>query len=129
MLFDGCTALSLANHGLGQTQDWMNDIYPMWAAAHGKQAGEAKLAELAGWPYPRHLAGRLFSVVVHGDVEGAKNVRRLLVEWLAFMRLAPATARAQLDRYIGYWQPYATSLALDRGSRHSGTCMDGPSRC
>jgi hypothetical protein len=77
--------------------------------AHGKQAGDAKVVELAGWPYPRHLAGRLFPVVVHGDVEGAKNVRRLLVDWLAFMRLAPASARAQLDRHIGYWQPCATS--------------------
>src|SRR4051812_31435317 len=23
------------NHALGQTQDWMNEIYPMWVAAHG----------------------------------------------------------------------------------------------
>jgi len=23
------------NHGLGQVHDWMNEIYPMWAAAHG----------------------------------------------------------------------------------------------
>ena len=23
------------NHSLGQTQDWMNDIYPLWVAAHG----------------------------------------------------------------------------------------------
>ena len=23
------------NHSLGQTQDWMNEIYPMWVAAHG----------------------------------------------------------------------------------------------
>ena len=23
------------NHALGQTQDWMNDIYPLWVAAHG----------------------------------------------------------------------------------------------
>jgi multimeric flavodoxin WrbA len=22
-------------YSLGQTQDWMNDIYPMWVAAHG----------------------------------------------------------------------------------------------
>ncbi|KQU74454.1 NADPH-dependent FMN reductase [Aminobacter sp. DSM 101952] len=140
------------NLGLGQTQDWMNEIYPMWVAAHGimivtpvnwyqvssplklmmdrltcadggnpdptsthgKHANEAKALEMAGWHYPRHLEGRLFSVVVHGDVEGAENVRRLLVDWLAFMRLAPAAAKAQLDRYIGYWQPYATShLALD----------------
>ena len=23
------------NYSLGQTHDWMNDIYPMWVAAHG----------------------------------------------------------------------------------------------
>src|SRR5947207_2496391 len=23
------------NHSLGQTDDWMNEIYPMWVAAHG----------------------------------------------------------------------------------------------
>src|SRR5215813_11838556 len=23
------------NHALGQTNDWMNDIFPMWVAAHG----------------------------------------------------------------------------------------------
>jgi multimeric flavodoxin WrbA len=23
------------NYSLGQTQDWMNEIYPMWVAAHG----------------------------------------------------------------------------------------------
>jgi len=23
------------NHAMGQTQDWMNEIYPRWAAAHG----------------------------------------------------------------------------------------------
>jgi multimeric flavodoxin WrbA len=55
----------------------------------------------------RHLAGRLFSVVVHGDVEGAENVRRSIFDWL--MHLCPAGATAELDRYIGYWKPYATS--------------------
>src|SRR5262245_11814228 len=34
---------------------------------HGKDARSAKELELAGWNYPRHLAGRLFAVVVHGD--------------------------------------------------------------
>ncbi|WP_246671515.1 MULTISPECIES: flavodoxin family protein [unclassified Mesorhizobium] len=135
------------NHSLGQTQDWMNDIYPLWVAAHGvmvitpvnwyqvsspvklmmdrlvcadggnpdptlthgKDATEAKKVEMSGWDYPRHLAGRLFSVVVHGDVEGVENVRRSLSDWLCFMRLSPAGAYAELDRYIGYWKPYATS--------------------
>ena len=63
---------------------------------------------------PRHLEGRLFSVVVHGDVEGAENVRRSVADWLRFMKLVPAGPLAELDRYIGYWEPYATSHeALD----------------
>jgi multimeric flavodoxin WrbA len=135
------------NYSLGQAQDWMNDIYPLWVAAHGvmivtpvnwyqvssplklmmdrlvcadggnpdptrthgKDARRAKELELEGWPYPRHLAGRVFSVVVHGDVEGAENVRRSLSDWLCFMHLLPAGPTAELDRYIGYWKPYATS--------------------
>jgi multimeric flavodoxin WrbA len=81
---------------------------------HGKHADEAKAVELKGWPYPKHLEGRVFSVVVHGDVEGAENVRRSLSDWLRFMDLAPAGVNAELDRYIGYWKPYATSHeALD----------------
>jgi multimeric flavodoxin WrbA len=141
------------NYSLGQTQDWMNDIYPMWVAAHGimivtpvnwyqvssplklmmdrlvcadggnpdptrthgKDARKAKQIELDGWDYPRHLAGRLFSVIVHGDVEGAENVRRSISDWLRFMHLCPAGPSAELDRYIGYWKPYATSHEeLDR---------------
>ena len=64
---------------------------------------------MEGWPYPRHLKGRVFSVVVHGDVEGAENVCRSLADWLRFMELKPAGPSAELDRYIGYWQPYSTS--------------------
>ncbi len=140
------------NYSLGQTNDWMNEIYPMWVAAHGimivtpvnwyqvssplklmmdrlvcadggnpdptrthgKNAKEAKAIELGGWDYPRHLSGRLFACVVHGDVEGAENVRRSLSDWLCFMHLHPAGSAAELDRYIGYWEPYATSHeALD----------------
>jgi multimeric flavodoxin WrbA len=76
---------------------------------HGKNAKEAKQIELDGWDYPRHLAGRQFAVVVHGDVEGAENVRRAISDWLCFMHLCPAGPSAELDRYIGYWKPYATS--------------------
>lgn len=75
----------------------------------GKDARKAKEIELAGWDYPKHLAGRVFSVVVHGDVEGAENVRRSVSDWLRFMDLAPAGVNAELDRYIGYWKPYATN--------------------
>lgn len=147
------------NYSLGQTQDWMNEIYPMWVRAHGimivspvnwyaptspiklmmdrlvcadggnpdptsthgKTVSEAKALELGGWDYPRHLAGRLFSVVVHGDVEGAENVRRSLGDWLGFMQLEAAGNKAELDRYIGYWEPYATSHeALDRNLEIQG---------
>jgi multimeric flavodoxin WrbA len=141
------------NYSLGQAQDWMNAIYPMWVEAHGimivtpvhwyqastplkamidrlvcadggnpdptsthgKDAARAKELELEGWSYPRHLKDRLYSVVVHGDVEGAENVRRSISDWLSFMELRPAGRQAELDRYIGYWEPYATSHdALDK---------------
>jgi multimeric flavodoxin WrbA len=82
---------------------------------HGKKPEEAKALELQGWHYPRHLAGRVFSVVVHGDAEGADTLRRSIVDWLQDMRLVGASPDALLDRYIGYYEPYATSHdALDR---------------
>jgi multimeric flavodoxin WrbA len=80
----------------------------------GKNATLAKQIELEGWDYPRHLEGRLFSIVVHGDVEGVENARRALSDWMRSMHMIPAGAMAELDRYIGYWKPYATShTALD----------------
>jgi multimeric flavodoxin WrbA len=158
-----CVATSMAlchwpcscypNYALGQTDDWMNEIYPLWVAAHGimivapvnwyhaptglkamidrlvcadggnpdpssthgKKANEAKALELNGWPYPRHLAGRHFGVVVHGDSAGAETLRRSLVDWLTDMSLVQATRTAEVDRYIGYMEPYATSHeALDK---------------
>ncbi len=135
------------NHAMGQTNDWMADIYPMWAAAHGvmivcpvnwyqapstlklmidrlvcadggnpdptstggKDPNRAKALELAGWPYPRHLAGRVFSVVVHGDSAGVETLRRILTDWLSDIGLIPAGHKAILGSYIGYYRPYATS--------------------
>jgi multimeric flavodoxin WrbA len=141
------------NYSLGQTQDWMNEIYPLWVAAHGvmivtpvhwyqatsplklmidrlvcadggnpdpssthgKYAAEAQSIELDGWDYPKHLAGRAFAVVVHGDAEGTLDARRALHDWLASMDLEPVGEAASLARYIGYWKPYATSHdELDR---------------
>lgn len=84
-------------------------------STQGKDAEKAKQMELEDWPYPRHLEGRVFSVIVHGDVEGAENVRRSLADWMRFMSLKPAGSNAELDRYIGYFEPYATSHeALDK---------------
>jgi multimeric flavodoxin WrbA len=141
------------NHSLDQVQDWMNDIYPMWAAAHGimivtpvnwyqtstvlksmidrlvcadggnpdptsthgKDPARAKAIEAAGWSYPRHLAGRVFSLVVHGDAAGVDNVISGLRGWLGDMGLIEAGHQAQLARYIGYMDSYATSHdALDQ---------------
>ena len=42
----------------------------------GKDPRRAKQLELDGWPYPRHLAGRVFSVVVHGDAAGVGELRQ-----------------------------------------------------
>jgi multimeric flavodoxin WrbA len=141
------------NHAMGQTNDWMNELYPRWVAAHGvmivtpvywyqapsvlklmidrlvcadggnpdptttklKHPELAKAMELAGWSYPRHLAGRAFGVVVHGDTAGTENLRRALTDWLQDMGLVQASYGAVLDRYIGYYEEYATShAALDR---------------
>ena len=140
------------NHSLGQTNDWMHAIYPMWAAAHGvmivtpvhwyqaptvlkamidrlvcadggnpdptstsgKDAQKAKDIEMKGWDYPRHLAGRAYAVVVHGDAAGAETLRRSLSDWLADMGLLSAGHEATIDRYVGYYEPYAENhQALD----------------
>lgn len=88
---------------------------PDETSTSGKDAKKAKELELAGWPYPRHLAGRVFGVIVHGDSIGAETVRRGLSDWLTDMHLESAGSSAELDRYIGYWEPYATSHeALDQ---------------
>ena len=135
------------NHSLGQTSDWMAEIYERWTAAHGviiltpvywyqspsplklmidrlvcadggnpdptsthgKKPDEAKALEMKGWDYPKHLAGRAYGVVVHGDVAGIEGARRGLCDWLDWMGLIDAGSQARLDRYIGYYEPYATS--------------------
>ena len=135
------------NYSLGQIDDWMNEIYPLWVAAHGvmiitpvswyqaptalkamidrlvcadggnpdpssthgKTAKEAKALELKGWPYPKHLKGRYFGIVSHGDSIGAETVRRSIADWLIDMELISAGGRAETDGYVGYKKPYATS--------------------
>lgn len=80
----------------------------------GKDAEKAKQLERNGWSYPKHLAGRVYGVVVHGDVAGIEGSRRALSDWLDWMGLIDAGARARLDRYIGYYESYADSHdALD----------------
>ena len=137
------------NHALGQTNDWMAEIYPRWVAAHGvmivcpvhwyqapaslklmidrlvcadggnpdptttrgKDPKAAKRIELAGWDYPKHLAGRAFAVVTHADAAGPENLRRMLADWLSDIGLIQAGPSAVMDTFIGYYEPYATSHA------------------
>jgi multimeric flavodoxin WrbA len=140
------------NHALGQSNDWMAEIYERFVAAHGvvivaptywyqspsplklmidrlvcadggnpdpttthgKKVKEAKALE-AQWHYPKHLAGRAYGVVVHGDVAGFEVHRRNLTDWLDWMGFIDAGASARLDRAIGYYEPYSQSHeALDR---------------
>ena len=82
---------------------------------HGKDARKAKEVELAGWPFPKHLKGRAYGLVVHGDVSGLDDARRQLSDWLDWMGFIDSGSMSRLDRYIGYYEPYATSHeALDR---------------
>jgi multimeric flavodoxin WrbA len=135
------------NHALGQTNDWMAEIYERWVAAHGvmivcpvhwyqapaslklmidrlvcadggnpdptsthgKDPAMAKELELKGWAYPKHLAGRAFGIVAHGDAAGPENLRRMLTDWLTDMEMIPAGPTALIDTWIGWYQPYATS--------------------
>ncbi|CAM5791992.1 flavodoxin family protein [Rhizobacter fulvus] len=84
-------------------------------STHGKKAAQAKQIEAGGWEYPKHVAGRAYGVVVHGDVAGVEAQRRNLTDWLDWMGLIDAGSSAKLDRYIGYYEPYYNSHeALDR---------------
>lgn len=116
--------------------DWMNEIYERFAAAHavifvtpvywyqvssslkvlmdrlvcadgghpdpttthGKNAEEAKTLELAGWDYPKHLAGRAYGLVVHGDVAGIEGSRHALIDWLDWIGFVEAGGKSRLDR-------------------------------
>lgn len=63
----------------------------------GKNVGKAKALEMAGWDYPQHLAGRVYGLVVHGDVAGTDDSRRALsdwLDWLDWMGLMDANAQA-----------------------------------
>lgn len=84
---------------------------PDLSSTAGKDPMKAKKIEMDGWPYPKHLAGRAYGLVVHGDVAGVEGQRRALSDWLDWMGLVDAGASSVLDRYIGYYRPYATSHA------------------
>jgi len=78
-------------------------------STHGKKAAEAKVLEAKGWDYPKHLAGRVYGLVVHGDVAGVEQQRHALSDWLDWMGLVDAGDGARLARYLGYYRPYFSS--------------------
>jgi multimeric flavodoxin WrbA len=81
---------------------------------HGKDVAEAKHIEQQGGDYPKHLAGRAYGVVVHGDVAGVESHRRNLTDWLDWMGLVDAGAAARLDRCIGDYEAcFVSHEALD----------------
>jgi multimeric flavodoxin WrbA len=83
-------------------------------STHGKDPALAKAMEMRGWNYPRHLAGRAFAVIVHGDTAGAETLRRSLADWLSDLGLVQAGKNSCIDRYVGYYGTYAASHeALD----------------
>lgn len=83
-------------------------------ATGGKNPEKAKQLEMAGWDYPKHLAGRTYGLIIHGDAGGIETSRRALSDWLEWMGFLAAGWPAKLDRSIGYFEPYATSHdALD----------------
>jgi hypothetical protein len=75
----------------------------------GKNTDKAKAMELAGWDYPKHLAGRAYGLIVHGDVAGIEGAWRSLSDWLDWMGFIDSGVESKLDRFIGYYEPYATS--------------------
>jgi multimeric flavodoxin WrbA len=86
-------------------------------STEGKKAQLAKDIEARGWHYPKHLAGRAYGLVVHGDVAGIEGTRHALSDWLDWMGFIDAGSQARLDRYVGYYEPYFNSHeALDRDS-------------
>ena len=143
------------NHALGQVNDWMNEIYQRWVAAHGvmivtpvywyqapsalklmidrlvcadggnpdptstdgKEAEEGQGDRAGRLEYPKHSPAAPSGVVVHGDVAGIEGAAPRAVRLARHGPGAGRQRRATLDRYIGYYEPYATSHdALDRDS-------------
>lgn len=64
---------------------------------------------MRGWSYPKHLAGRVYGVAVHGDTADVEGVLAALTGWLDWTGLVSAGPQSRLARYIGYFEPYATS--------------------
>jgi hypothetical protein len=81
------------------------------SSTHGKKPDEAKALELKGWPYPRHLAGRHFGVVAHGDSVGAETLRRSLVDWLTDMSLISAGGKPKPMDMWATWSPMPRRIA------------------
>jgi hypothetical protein len=141
------------NHGLGQVQDWMGEIYPRWVAAHAVMI----VTPVYWYQAPRHAEADDRPAGVRrrrqsrsdfdrgqgsGESQGAGAARLVLSAASGGPRLLSCRARrcsrcgdaaalaqrlarghgarlsgqvANFDRYVGYYEPYATSHdALDQ---------------
>ena len=141
------------NHSLNQVNDWMNEIYERWVAAHAvvivtpthwyqtssalklmidrlvcADGGNPDPTSTHGKDPPRprrssSRAGTIRSISPAASTawwcmatSPASRARGApLSDWLDWMGLIDAGDEARLDRYVGYYEPYATSHdALDR---------------
>ena len=84
----------------------------------GKDPEKAKAIELAGWDYPKHLAGRAYGVAVHGDASGVERLRQTLCDWLGVARLCrrrTASAARPLYRLLQALRDESRGAGQGRG--------------
>ena len=99
----------------------------------GKDPQKAKEIEMKGWDYPApsrrpgFLGRRARRCRRHGELCAAS-----LSDWLGDMGLIGAGHAAEIDRYVGYYEPYAESheaLDADRAfqeeTRNAAACVGG----
>jgi len=93
----------LQGNGSPRTASWSSPPVNWYGGLRPalRQRSTVQFVELKGWDYPKHLAGRLFSIVVHVDSIGAETRRRSLSDWLTDIDMISARAVAEKDGYIG----------------------------
>ena len=87
----------------------------MVVACQMQHAMHHQMGGMVGECLSRRLGFGFCHAMRNGDVAGIEGARRSLTDWLDWMGLIDAGNKARLDRYIGYYEPYATSHeSLDR---------------
>ena len=94
----GLTVLFIV--GLAYLYNYSGMAYTLGAAVAGVGAIFPLVSSYLGW-VACFLSG--------SDTAGTENLRRILTDWLEDMALIPAGHMSHVDRYVGYYEPYATS--------------------